>query len=281
MELYSNIVKYYYKLNEYQSSKIDWCENNYQVSIYVCEFMNTISSFSYIFIACFGYVFFPNTYINKVKSNIVKYRYYKLYNYYSKIYFVLFLLGLFTFEFHLKLSKWGQFFDELLIIVLLLLLNLDCDLGINRILFTTTISGIILIEPKYNIYFLLGLGIIRWLELYKSVCNNSDIIAKRIFIQGTLYNLLAVFYWVIDICLCEYLYVSTNFVWHFFSALTLHYYIIYTIWYYISFISPNTKYEDDKRYLIFLYDEKYLLYYTYNIEYYYCLPYIYYRCNIM
>lgn len=281
MDLYSNIVKYYDKINQYQSSEIDWCENNYQVSIYICEFMNTISSFSYVFIAYFGYVFFPDTYINKVKSNIIKYRYYKLYNYYSKIYLVLLIMGLFTFEFHLKLSKYGQIFDELSIIVLLLLLNLECDLGKTRLLFTTATCGIILIESKYNMYFLLGVGFIRWLELYKSVVNNNDIIAKQIFVQGSLYNLLALFNWVIDICLCDYLYVSMHFAWHFFSALALHYYIIYTIWYYISLISPDTKFEDDERYIIFLYDKKYSLYYTYNIEYYYGLPYIYYRCNIM
>jgi alkaline ceramidase len=284
IDLYSNIVNIvniYNRTNEYQSSEIDWCENNYQVSIYICEFMNTITSFSYIYIAIFGYSFFPDTYINKVKLDIIKYRYYKLYNYYSKIYFVLFFLGLFTFEFHLKLSKYAQIFDELSIIVLLLLLNLDCDLGKKRILFTTVTCGIILVEPKYNMYFLLGVGIIRWIELYKTVCNNKDLISRQIFETGSIYNFLALFYWVIDICLCDYLYVSTHFLWHIFSALSLHYYIMYTIWYYISHISPGTKIEDDKRYIIFLYDEKYSLHYTYNIEYYYGLPYIYYRCNMM
>jgi hypothetical protein len=37
------------------------------------------------------------------------------------------------------------------------------------------------------------------------------------------FNIIALFFWSIHICLCDYLYLSTHFLWHIFSALRLHY----------------------------------------------------------
>lgn len=281
MKLYYNMLKNFNKLNKYQSSEIDWCENNYQLSIYICEFMNTTTSFSYIYIAFFGYTFFPKTYLNKITCKITRHKYLKLRNYYNKIYLILVFIGIFTYEFHLKLSIFGQIFDELSIIILLLLLNLNYNIEINKIILIIGLSCIIFINPKNNRYFLLIIGIAKWLELYKTTKYNNSIILKQLFKKGCYFNIIALFFWSIDICLCDYLYLSTHFLWHIFSALTLHYYIIYTLWYSISNISNKTKFEDDDRYIIFNYNKKYLLYYTYNIEYYYGLPYIYYRCNII
>ena len=37
------------------SSTIDWCEENYQVSLYIAEFWNTISNLSFVVLALYGY----------------------------------------------------------------------------------------------------------------------------------------------------------------------------------------------------------------------------------
>ena len=76
-------------------------------------------------------------------------------------------------------------------------------------------------------YILMGVGIIRWTKLYKTIYDNKDIESINLFLVGSIYNLLALFFWGIDISLCNNLYISTHFLWHIFSALALHYYIMY------------------------------------------------------
>ena len=231
--------KYYESINKYQSSTIDWCENNYVISSSICEFMNSISSFAYIYLAFFGVCYFPgiSSIKNKYKDDnfLDMIKYYSLYNglysYYLTIYYIYLLLGLFTLEFHVKLSFLGQVLDEISIMVLLLVLNLDAKISKKRIVNITIISGIMLIYPGYNIYLLLGIGITRWLQLYKTISHNKDIESIYFFIVASFYNLVAIFFWGIDIGLCNHLYISTHFIWHIFSALTLYYYIIYSIWY--------------------------------------------------
>ena len=249
-------------------SKIDWCEINYQVSNYICEFMNSISSFAYIYLALFGAYNLPNIkYKNNYNSdhnsdynsdhNI---NHYKLYNYYLKIYYIYFVLGIFTLEFHFTLSLFGQVCDEVSIMILLTILNLDTKITNKEIIDISSTSGLMILYPDMNIYIIITIAVIRWLQLFKVIYYNN-IESLHLFIVATFYNALAVFFWGIDIGLCNNLYISTHFIWHIFSALAIHYYIIYSLLYTIHRI-PNL--------------------YNYKMVYYYFIPYIdYHICTII
>ena len=97
----------------YETSEIDWCECNYKVTNNICEFANTATSIWYIFLSFFGLYHLKKIYILRVSEYII------IYNFFYKIYWLLALLGIFTFYFHATLSYSGQILDETSILLLI------------------------------------------------------------------------------------------------------------------------------------------------------------------
>lgn len=80
------------------TASIDWCEANYDVSIWIAEFMNTISNIPFLAMAVFGLY---TSHKNRLPSDLLL------------PYVGLSLIGLGSFFFHLTLSYHTQLLDEL------------------------------------------------------------------------------------------------------------------------------------------------------------------------
>ena len=77
----------------YQSSEIDWCEENYVYSPYIAEFYNSLSNIIYIFLYYIGLYSIKNIYCK---------------NYDRKLLSLLLFTGICSFYFHATLSLFGQ-----------------------------------------------------------------------------------------------------------------------------------------------------------------------------
>ena len=95
----------------YLSSTIDWCETNYIMSNYICEFQNSFSSFAYCLLTYYQYRKYKNIIVNN-----------KLF--FNLLFINNFLLGLSSFLFHSTLSYIGQFLDEGFIVTFIFLINI-------------------------------------------------------------------------------------------------------------------------------------------------------------
>lgn len=197
----------------YQSSPVDWCENNYYFHNLICEFNNSWSSILYTLSAL--YIF--SKYYNFIKNPFI-----------YGIIFAGFLVGITSFLFHSTLSLAGQLLDEGSIIIFIV----SSDLVINKKYFLTIIISTFLIAslffPSYCrfVLFLLGLLIIK---------NTIENIKKRhpnlypCFKQTLNILLIAVTFWIIDMVICDYLLFAVHFIWHIISAIALHNLTILTI----------------------------------------------------
>ncbi|XP_038634165.1 alkaline ceramidase 1 isoform X2 [Scyliorhinus canicula] len=87
----------------YQSSQIDWCEDNFQFSEKVAEFYNTISSVSF-FISSPIMMYLLHPYAQKRNRAVYL------------IWVLIMLVGLFSAYYHMTLSYFGQLLDELSIL---------------------------------------------------------------------------------------------------------------------------------------------------------------------
>ena len=86
----------------YESSPIDWCEDNYRVNPYVAEFVNTISNMLLVIFPLFV-----------IRSNIwSSYLQYVSVGPHITLY-LMSLTGLGSLYFHCTLSFMGQFLDEI------------------------------------------------------------------------------------------------------------------------------------------------------------------------
>lgn len=192
----------------YETSIIDWCENNYTVNNYVCEFLNSITGLYFL------YIFYLNNLNYKYIQNSDKLNYFKLLNW------MIFFLSIFTFIFHCTLSFFGQLSDEYMIFLLFMIFNVT---NINLNLIIKILLGIFMpyLLGNYNRYLLLGLGVYKFnnlIKIYKYNENNNKIF--KILILNLFFGLLC---WYIDIFYCDNLYISLHFIWHLLSANALYY----------------------------------------------------------
>ncbi|XP_005989896.1 alkaline ceramidase 1 isoform X2 [Latimeria chalumnae] len=87
----------------YQSSEVDWCEDNYQHSDKVAEFYNTVSSMSFFFFApVMMYLLHPYA---RERSQAV-----------HLIWVMVMIVGIFSAYYHMTLSYVGQLLDEIAIL---------------------------------------------------------------------------------------------------------------------------------------------------------------------
>lgn len=105
------------KLFAYESSPIDWCEENYVHSAHIAEFFNTISSFAMFFGAIFGrHVYNKPRYVSFEPTLWI-------------LWMLFASIGIGSVIFHGTLSVAGQVLDELPIVLM-------------------TITSLILLIPK-------------------------------------------------------------------------------------------------------------------------------------
>jgi hypothetical protein len=198
---------------EYESSPIDWCENNYTISNYICEIMNTIS----------GSIF--------IVFSILEI--YTLWQIPGRLdlstWFIFFLhltTGIGTVLFHGTLNLFGQYLDELSILILILALYYDYKRDIYLLLF----GGISLMLPSYNrIFLFISSFIILFQVRYLNILGLNRrlrYLSNRFIIQLE----IGIFFWLIDLFLCESLSVSLHWLWHIFSGLFLHNFILLLIY---------------------------------------------------
>ena len=84
---------------KYLSSPMNWCEPKFLYSIYIAEFWNSITSLVFCLIGIYGYYIHKDLGLNNTP------------------WFLLIMIGLTSFLFHLTLSFIGQFMDEFSIIL--------------------------------------------------------------------------------------------------------------------------------------------------------------------
>ena len=203
----------------YESSSIKWCETIYLYSDYICEFLNTITGFSYIY---FSLLLFQNLKLihgqNFGFKNIKNMSSIELNNY--SIYATILLIGIFTVYFHGTLSLMGQLLDEFSILALLLLF----DMNHNKYLLLKICIGFILFIKFsfFNRFMLFGYGFYRSRHLFYDFYYNENRKLKILFIYGTILFFAGTFFWILDIFYCPYLPISLHWLWHIFSSYSLY-----------------------------------------------------------
>ncbi|KAJ8278941.1 hypothetical protein COCON_G00060070 [Conger conger] len=87
----------------YESSEVDWCEDNYKHSENVVEYFNTMSSFVFFVVSpIMLYLFHPYARERNLAVHLV--------------WFMMIFVGLFSVYFHMTLSYVGQLLDEISIL---------------------------------------------------------------------------------------------------------------------------------------------------------------------
>ena len=193
---------------KYQSSDIDWCEENYSHSDYIAEFYNSISTLSYLLLYQLG-VFIYHT----VNCN----RYEKI------LYGMLGVTGLCSCYFHMTLSLFGQLCDELSIFFSLssALFGL-CHKSMYDTIFLCTIFGSVMmvIFPEINIVLLFSYGFFMWKKIGDKR-KLSGIKKLRMWDCTKIFFVISILCWLSDKYLCEYTHpYQLHAWWHIFSGLS-------------------------------------------------------------
>ena len=129
---------------KYESSLIDWCENNYVINNYICEILNTITGFIFIIFSLFD--------MYNIYSVFNKLNFLTLF-----IYLLYLTTGIGTVLFLSTLSIFGQYVDEISILILIVLLYYDY----KKDMLLAAFGFISLFIPEYNrIFLLISIGII-------------------------------------------------------------------------------------------------------------------------
>jgi alkaline ceramidase len=182
---------------KYFSSSVNWCEKDYDSSLYIVEYWNSISSLAISLFGLIGLIALNN----------------------KLMYSLLILVGLFSFYFHATLSILGQILDELSITIILSISLLQIyknnKFHLNCIhLFNAFQIMIQICFPYFNRFclFLYAIPIIYKINEFikKSKINhfqyiNLNIRNKLIFIKALFIS--SVICWVLDL-FCDHVYMS-------------------------------------------------------------------------
>ena len=172
---------------EYESSSIDWCEENYSHSIYIAEFFNTISNIPFIILYYFGCKSFCNMFCN---------------NYDKLLYGCLLFTGISSFYFHATLSLFSQLLDEFSIIFLLfntlLMLYKDNNKRLFIKSYTITHSIVMCYYPVINIPVLFLIGFYLWSILRKRFRKYKENSFRRYWYRAQIFFILSLICWFSD-----------------------------------------------------------------------------------
>ncbi|XP_063147073.1 alkaline ceramidase 1 [Candoia aspera] len=187
----------------YLSSEVDWCEANFERSVYVAEYYNTLSSIAFFLLA-------PLTlWLN---SDYVSYRPTPI----RSFIILQILVGIFSFYFHMTLSYTGQLLDELSILWTLCISyafwfpiryfprcikNRDQFITfVAMVTVTTTLMSFV--KPALNAYVLNCIAFHLLYLAFQEVKRCSSPAVKRVAITMTLWWVLAVSCWLVDKFCC-------------------------------------------------------------------------------
>lgn len=192
---------------EYQSSPIKWCEGIYQYSDYIAEFWNTITSMSFTIFAIYGY---------HIHS---KYKFGKL-NVSRNLWFLSGLIGPTSMIFHATLSFFGQFIDEVSVMVYLFYCMKIIHKNTNFEFFVYTTLSVLITwyMPFISPFILITLGyfLADSTRNILSYCNES----KHLWNRGYLFGLISVALWIMDwVCI-----INTHSWWHITITLCIYNY---------------------------------------------------------
>ena len=197
----------------YETSEVDWCEENYKHSKYIIEYYNTISNLSYIFLSFYGLYVFKD--LNC-----------KLY---KKIFINLLIIGLSSIIFHSTLSLFGQVIDEFTIFILIMntiiVLSQNIYLGKIVILLYLLFVYNIFYNIKFNLILLFFNGFILFYNLnnyFLSYKNHKKIV--KYWNISKISMLFAIISWIIDKYFCNQIpSIEFHALWHLFSAISTFY----------------------------------------------------------
>lgn len=165
------------------SSSIDWCENNYEVTYHIAEFVNSFSSLFISVVGLIGTHYHPNI---------------------TVLYINLILIGLTSFYFHSTLSVAGQMADELSIMVAIISTTIYINSFILRwipnglMLFISIIKFVsMFIFPEFNrfILFTWSLVILKYFKYFYDMSSNK---IKHNIKMAVMYFATATSCWLID-----------------------------------------------------------------------------------
>lgn len=200
---------------EYESSSVSWCESNYTINRFICEFNNTLSSFMYIFFGIYQLLYYSK-YLNKKNNKL----------FFKLLFITNIIIGIGSILFHSTLSIFGQLVDELSIIVFICLMNFV----FNDDILLPCVLILSLFFSYYSRFIMLSVGIYCIVNLLKKIKTFDIILAEYLFKNLFIFFISLVF-WFLDIFICERLFFATHFIWHIFSSIALHNMTVLAIYY--------------------------------------------------
>jgi len=213
------------------SSAVDWCEDNYSITVFIAEFYNTISNVLFFAMPPLLIYLFRN-YSKHVSGGI------------NLIWCLLVIVGAGSVYFHATLSLVGQLVDELAILWVIMagialwiprrFLHQITNGAIDRerfrfyILFATVLStGFACIHPIVNAFVLMGFGPMTAVILVNECRRCRDPRAVRLGIRSLLLFVFGVCCWVNDRLFCT--------VWQ-----NAHFPYLHGFWHVLIFLSSYT-----------------------------------------
>ncbi|XP_030377007.1 alkaline ceramidase [Scaptodrosophila lebanonensis] len=187
------------------TSPVDWCEDNYNISANIAEFVNTFSNFLFILLPPVLIMLFKE-YGRFVTPGI------------HLLWVLLIVVGLSSMYFHATLSLIGQLLDELAILWVFMaayslffprryypkfIRNDRKAFGWLMLFSAILATALSLWKPIVNAFVLMGMGVPTMVMLYRELQRVGDRRVYRLGLRTTTVWAIAVFCWINDRMFCE------------------------------------------------------------------------------
>tara|TARA_B100000085_G_scaffold184310_1_gene168427 strand:+ start:328 stop:936 length:609 start_codon:yes stop_codon:yes gene_type:complete len=186
-------------------ASVSFCEQKYKITPYIAEYYNTMSAFSYMIVGILFY-FTKLRYISNV----------------------LLLMGLGTMALHCTLRYYGQWMDEISMIILsfYIIKYLRNDLFKKQtpnIYLYGIIAGYFLFHKFFIYFFLIFAGMQIYIYKLAQLKRKKNKIIENILIKAyTISLIIATICWTLDQFACNYVrYFQLHAVWHVGTALAM------------------------------------------------------------